>query len=301
MAKKMNCNGVLVVNKPVGPTSHDIVYRCRRLTGPGIKVGHTGTLDPFASGVLVVVTGQATRLASYLQASQKEYLAEIRLGRETDTHDREGRTVAEGQVPVLDDNEIEALLDRFRGPIRQVPPMYSAIKINGERLYKAARRNETVERPPREVEIFSLELRERAPDRLGLEIRCSSGTYIRSLARDLGRTIGCGAHLASLVRTRSGDFTLDEARTLEEIAEDTAGSLVPMNALLTEMPCVELDDSEADLILNGQALARPAPAEGREFRVLHRGDLLALAIRDGECIRPKLVLKPSGENGPVRK
>ncbi len=289
MAFQKDCNGALIINKPVGPTSHDLVYRCRKILGKGIKVGHTGTLDPFASGVLVIVTGQATRISRYIQSSDKEYIAEIQLGQETDTYDREGDIVSEKPVPHLDDKTLESALDCFRGPLQQIPPMFSAIKINGERLYKAARRKETVERPPRNIEIFSLELIDKSGTLLKLKINCSTGTYIRSLAFDLGRQIGCGAHLSSLVRTRSGSFTLADSCTIEEAEENPDRVMIPMNNLLPEIQAIELTGVEAGFITTGRPVNKKISAEADEFRLIHQGNLLALARYDGENLLPKLV------------
>jgi tRNA pseudouridine55 synthase len=289
MALTEDFNGALIINKPVGPTSHDLVYRCRKILGRGTKVGHTGTLDPFASGVLVIVVGHATRISRYIQSSEKEYLAEVRLGQETNTYDREGQVVAEKPVPILTDKEIEGYLDNFRGPLEQIPPMFSAIRINGERLYKAARRNEIVERPPRNVEIFSLACLEKTETTLKLNIRCSTGTYIRSLAYDLGSEIGCGAHLSSLVRTRTGSFTLAESCTVEELAEDPENVLIPMKSLLPEIPALELNDYDAALISEGRPVTRSVEENGPEFRLLHQGKLISLAIYDGDTLLPKLV------------
>ena len=289
MDSKENFNGALIINKPVGPTSHDLVYKCRKILGRGIKVGHTGTLDPFASGVLVIVTGQGTRVARYIQASDKEYVAEVSLGRETDTYDREGTVTAQNKVPILENGDIEKYLDSFRGPIQQVPPMFSAIKINGERLYKAARRNETVERPARNVEIFRLTLLERSETMLKLKIHCSTGTYIRSLAFDLGRKIGCGAHLSSLVRTRSGSFTLEDACTLEELEENPGEKLVPLISLLPEIPAVELSGEETAHITSGRPVSKELKVTSPEFRLTHQGNLISIARYDGENLLPKLV------------
>ena len=289
MTNPKKFNGALVINKPVGPTSHDMVYHCRRILGKGIKVGHTGTLDPFASGVLVIVTGQATRLARYIQSSSKQYIAEILLGQETDTYDREGTVVSKKNVPSLDEENIESLLNNFRGKQKQVPPMFSAVKINGERLYKAARRNETIERSARGIEIFSLNLIEKSDNLLKVEVTCSAGTYIRSLAHDLGQKIGCGALLASLVRTRSGSFTLENAGDPEEIARDPEEFLVPMIDLVPELPALELTRDEASLISHGRPLARTFDSENPEFRLLHKNRLISIASYDGILLHPKLV------------
>ena len=289
MTTNQDFNGALVIDKPVGPTSHDIVYRCRRILGKGVKVGHTGTLDPFASGVLVVVIGQATRLSNYMQSSTKEYIAEIRLGEETDTYDREGRTVMHKPVPRLTEEETESFLESFRGPQQQIPPMYSAVKINGERLYKAARRNETVERPPRNIEISSLVLLEQSREILKVKINCSAGTYIRSLAYDIGRRIGCGAHLHSLVRTRSGSFSLEEALKPEEIEMNPGSALIPMLFLLPEIPAVELNREETGLISNGRTIVKAVDSPGKEFRLVYRERLVSIAAHDGLSLVPKIV------------
>ncbi len=291
MPFKEDFNGALIINKPVGPTSHDLVYSCRKILGRGIKVGHTGTLDPFASGVLVIVVGQATRISHYIQSSDKEYLAEIRLGQETNTYDREGRIVSEKPVPLMTKREIEAVLETFSGPLQQIPPMFSAIKINGERLYKAARRNEIVERPPRNIKIFSITLLEKSETFLRLNIKCSAGTYIRSLAYDLGRHIGCGAHLSSLVRTRSGCFSLAESCSVEELAEDPRNVLIPMESLLPEIPVIELNENEVKLITTGRPVTREVKTGVPEFRLIHQGNLIALALYDGGNLLPKLVFK----------
>lgn len=287
-------NGVLVINKPSGPTSHDLVQDCRKALGRGSKVGHTGTLDPFASGVLVMVVGQASRLARYFQNSEKEYLAKITLGQETDTYDREGEIMASTQVPPVASRNIESVLNLFRGPIQQIPPMYSAIKIRGERLYKKARRNEHIERPPRDVNIHEIELISESEESLQLRIRCSPGTYIRSLAHDLGRKIGCGAHLSSLIRTRSGPFTIENSCTVEEIAQDSSSCLIPMFRLLPEIPSVELNLRESEMIKNGRTIKMDLGAKQREFRLLLGNELIAIAAYDGEKLHPRIVFPPVG-------
>jgi tRNA pseudouridine55 synthase len=210
-------DGIFNLCKPVGMTSHDVVARVRRLTHHK-RVGHAGTLDPAASGVLPVCLGQATRVVEYLSAGGKSYRATVVLGVVTDTYDAEGAVVRSTPVH-LTRAEIDAALPAFLGRQMQVPPLYSAIKKDGQPLYKLARAGIEVERQPRLVEISRLEVLEWQPPVLTLEVDCSKGTYIRSLAYDLGERLGCGAHLGGLVRLRSGPFTLEESLTLEELAQ----------------------------------------------------------------------------------
>ena len=213
----MTIDGIFNVDKPVGMTSHDVVARVRRLAGQK-RVGHAGTLDPAASGVLPVLLGQATRLAEYLSESGKAYRATIRFGVVTDSYDTEGRIVRESPVSLTYDDIADALPE-FLGNQLQRPPLYSAIKLNGQRLYKLARAGQTPEAPPRPIHIDSLEIVDWKSPTLVLDIECGKGTYIRSLAFDLGERLGPGAHLAALIRTRSGPFTLASSITLDALAQ----------------------------------------------------------------------------------
>lgn len=284
-------DGILNLNKPQGPTSHDVVQRVRALTGIR-RVGHAGTLDPLATGVLLVCVGRATRVAEYLMTGHKVYRARLRLGVTTDTYDAEGRVVAETPVEV-DRAQVEAALDRFRGRIEQVPPMYSALKHKGTPLYELARRGVDVDRrslKARQVEVFRLELTAWEPPSCTLELTCSRGTYVRTLAHDLGQVLGCGAHLAALTRLASGDFHLEDAVTLEELAQAAAGGrwpdlMVPMDAALTRFPALYLDADAARQLCSGQAV--PAIPEGEDqmtaglARAYDRdGTFLALAAYD---------------------
>jgi tRNA pseudouridine55 synthase len=212
-------HGFLVVDKPAGWTSHDVVGRVRRLLGQR-RIGHAGTLDPAATGVLPLAVGEATRVVEYLADATKAYVAEITLGVETDSYDGDGRVtaVALGAADALRREEVTRALERFLGPQQQVPPMHSAVKIGGERLYEAARRGEEVARPSRRVEFFALDLLQWEPPIARVAVECSKGTYVRSLASDLGRSLGVGGHLSDLVRTRTGPFRLQDAWTLAELA-----------------------------------------------------------------------------------
>ncbi len=241
-------NGVLNVRKPHGMTSHDVVNAVRRFAGMR-RVGHAGTLDPAAEGVLVLLLGSATRLSQYVTGARKSYRAVLKLGETTTTYDAEGEITAHHPVSVTRE-EIEAALTNFRGPLMQVPPMYSAIKQRGKKLYELARRGQEVSRPPRPVTIYHLELVAWASPHLTLEVVCSAGTYIRSLAHDLGQALGCGAHLAELLRTASGPFLLADAHPLEELrtlAErgQLAQVLLPPQAALYALPAVTLTPPQA--------------------------------------------------------
>lgn len=208
--------GILVVDKEEGWTSHDVVAKIRRLTGVR-KVGHTGTLDPMATGVLVLCVGRATRAAEFLAEDDKEYVAEVHLGVETDTLDRLGQVIGERSVPSLSVQDIERVGARFRGRISQVPPMFSAVKQAGRKLYEWAREGRTVARLPKEVLISKLDVIAYAEPVITLRVTCSKGTYVRSLAHDIGEALGCGAHLSTLRRTRCGRFRHAEALTVGHI------------------------------------------------------------------------------------
>ncbi|MFQ5586774.1 MAG: tRNA pseudouridine(55) synthase TruB [Thermodesulfobacteriota bacterium] len=211
----MSLAGILVIDKPGGMTSHDVVMKVRR-TLEVRKVGHTGTLDPMATGVLPLCIGGATKIASFLESGEKGYTATIRFGVETDSYDAEGKVVAESDTSDISDERVLEALTHFKGRIEQIPPMFSAVKVGGTPLYKLARKGITVQRRAREVEICRLDVEKIDMPFLTVHIACSKGTYIRSLSHDIGMTVGCGAHLAALRRTKSGNFTLDDATTLDQ-------------------------------------------------------------------------------------
>ena len=214
--------GALLVDKPAGPTSHDVVSWARKALGVR-RIGHTGTLDPFASGLLVLLVGGATRLAEYLSALPKTYEARARLGVRTDTHDAEGKTVSVADVGVGPTQErVAAELARFEGHVQQVPPQFSAKKVEGERMYKRARRGDTVELPPVDVDIFEIRMTDFSPPDISFTMACSSGTYVRAIARDLGDRLGVGAHLTALRRTAVGNFSVDRAVSGDVLREGLA-------------------------------------------------------------------------------
>lgn len=283
--------GLLNVHKPSGPTSHDIVAQVRRGTQVS-KVGHAGTLDPMASGVLVLCLGPATRLSEYVMRSPKRYEARVRLGVTTDSYDAEGIILQERPVGEVTAAQVEAALDLFRGDIQQVPPMYSAIKRGGKKLYDLARSGLDVEREPRPVTISRLELIQHEPPFLTLDVVCSPGTYLRSLAYDLGEALGMGGHLTGLVRVHSGIFHLADAVPLDVLMEAmTADSwrdyLLPPELALGDMPVVQLAEEQAQRVANGNTIdadgasgqARAHDPEGRLLAILEGHDMFWQPVR----------------------
>ena len=274
-------SGVLVVDKPTGMTSHDVVQAIRR--GTNIRrAGHTGTLDPRASGVLVVLLGPAVRLSEYVSASDKRYQAVIMLGTTTDTFDADGKTTSSLPVNVTEE-QFNTELQKFVGRIEQVPPPYSAVKVNGRKAYDMARAGEEVELAPRIIDVYSLELLEWAPPEVVIDVNCSSGTYVRSLANDLGERLGCGASLSGLRRTKNGRFTLRDAVPLRKLNEAFIdGSwyqyLIPAAEALSDWPAIELDQVQMDAIRHGHRIQAAADAGPRACGVSEQGELVALLV-----------------------
>jgi tRNA pseudouridine55 synthase len=290
---------VLVVAKEPGPTSHDIVALVRRLSGVR-RVGHGGTLDPFATGVLPVFVGQATRLVEYHLVDEKEYRALVCFGARSTTDDLDGElTPGDGPPPARE--QVEAALDDFRGQIEQVPPDYSAVRISGRRAYELARHGRKPELRPRSVTIHSLELREWDDSQPGrpvatVELRCSAGTYVRALARDLGERLGSGAYLGALTRTASGPFRLAEAHPLEHVREMLAGGrieeiLLPPDAGLDAYPRVTLAERDLASLRQGQIIRFASSADdGALLRVVDgAGRLAAIARTRGGLLHPEKV------------
>ncbi len=320
-------NGVLVIDKPSGPTSHDVVARVRHLTGLK-RVGHTGTLDPMATGVLPLVIGKATRLARFVSTGAKHYQAKIRLGWETDTYDLTGQPITppSGSVlinmsgrkpaiatqtePLCSQEDIEAALEDFRGSYNQQPPPFSAKRINGIRAYKLARKRVPVVPKPVPVTVHELTLPSFQNNVVSLHISCSTGFYVRSLAHDLGRKLGCGAHLFSLRRIRSGDFGLDRAISLDEFEQNVEGAVaacIPLEELLPSAPSIMLSVKIASRVAHGQPISETDVGEqlslaskittSRDVSVLTRvfgpdKNLLAIGeySRHDRTLRPIVVL-----------
>jgi tRNA pseudouridine55 synthase len=251
--------GVLVVDKPAGWTSFDVVAKTRRLAGIR-QIGHSGTLDPMATGVLVLCLGQATRLLEYLVGQPKTYQATITLGTATDTYDATGAITSQHPVPELTLEDFERSLGAFRGEIMQTPPAYSAIKRDGEAHYKRARRGEAVALEPRPVTIYELLVLGVAGHELEIRVTCSAGTYIRSIGHDLGEALGCGAHLSSLRRLAVGSFTIGQAVTLQALADDDWQRwLLPPSAAVAHLPRVEVTAGEIARLMHGQSIAVQQP------------------------------------------
>lgn len=272
-------SGVLVVDKPVGLTSHEVVQIIRR--GTNIRrAGHTGTLDPRASGVLVVLLGPAVRLSEYVSASDKRYQAVLQLGTTTDTYDADGRVLTTNPVEISE-QQFETALQSFIGEIEQVPPPYSAVKIKGRKAYEMAREGEEVDLQPRRITVYSLELLEWAPPEAVIDVYCSSGTYVRSLANDLGKMLGCGAHLVGLRRTKSGRFTLRDAVPLRKLRESFENNswyqyVIPAAEALSDWPSVELTLEQVDAIRHGHRVPGKAGIGKMARGISEQGDLVAL-------------------------
>lgn len=297
---RRHVSGILLLDKPSGISSNHALQAVKRLYRAE-KAGHAGTLDPLASGLLPVLLGDATRFSGYLLEAEKAYEAEVRLGATTTTGDAEGE-VLESRPVTVGRAEVEAVLARFRGIQSQVPPMYSALKRDGRPLYELARRGETVERAPRTIEVFTLELAVWAPETLNLEVRCSKGTYIRTLAEDIGAALGCGAHLSALRRSGTGAFRISEATSLDVLsALDEAGRdkvLRPVDQILIQLPKVELDPATAARFGHGQAVQGGGTSEGlcRVYAASGRFLGLAEASPDGRLAPRRLIAERAAES-----
>jgi tRNA pseudouridine55 synthase len=289
-------DGILIVDKPSGVTSHDVVQRARKILKTH-KVGHLGTLDPMATGVLPLCIGKATRIGRFFPSSPKEYVGQIRFGFATTTYDREGEADGPERPFEHSRESLEEAMRTFTGKLLQKPPLISAKKIGGEPSYKLARQGKAVESPAVEVEVFSFELTGFAPPLASFRVVCSPGTYVRSLAHDLGQKLGCGAHLESLRRVRSGNFNEREAVPLNDSAKS---HVIPIEHLLHEFSSVVVEDEAAeDRVLHGNPIRAGAADGSPSFvRILNkRGEFLAVASRESGWVRPLVVLisPPSDE------
>jgi len=307
-------DGILIIDKPENFTSHDVVARLRRILKTK-RVGHTGTLDPFATGVLVMLVGKATRLAQFLDKDAKEYEAIVRFGVETDTGDRTGELrMTNDELRDFSDEGLENILNDFRGEIEQTPPMYSAKKVDGKKLYELARKGIEIERQPVKVTIYELEtMPQRTPRNTEIEIEdqplktedralrvaCSAGTYIRTLAEDIGRRLGTGAHLAELRRTRAGKFDLSKAVTIEGLetiveSEKLDDYLISMNEAVSHLPPVVLNEKEIEDTGHGKKLRMENTfSDDQTVRMIDAAEnLIAVGFYDGreKTVQPKLVL-----------
>jgi tRNA pseudouridine55 synthase len=294
-----DAHGILNLYKPSGPTSHDCVYRVRRVYGTR-RVGHAGTLDPLATGVLLMGLGNGTRVLEYLQGMPKTYLADLRFGIATDTQDITGKVIDRSDPSDLTHQAVIEALAPFIGEIQQLPPMFSALKQGGKKLYELARKGETVEREARPVTIYALELLDFQPGAEAsgrLRVQCSAGTYIRTLCHDLGDALGCGATMTALEREAIGPFTAADATSLDNLTEERP--LVPLAKALEHLPAAVLSDDEARRLTQGQFVSAPEGTPDGANRVLNEaGELLAIAIVHGHgearLLAPEKVFPQSG-------
>ena len=279
--------GILLIDKPVGITSHDVVNDMRRRLGTR-RVGHAGTLDPLACGLLVVAVGPATRFLQYLPLEPKVYLADIEFGYSSSTYDAEGEPIPGGPVPDDLAGAIESAISNFKGLISQLPPLYSAVKVGGRPLYKYARDGKSPVREPRTVHIEAFDILGVSGNTAKAHISCSGGTYVRSLANDLGEAIGCGAYLTSLVRTSVGRFRLADAQSPEDV---TPSLLVPLKEALRPMAQLQLDEDETTAVREGRAIIRSDPPPGNLAALLDpRGEVFSIARIAGNVAQPECVI-----------
>jgi tRNA pseudouridine55 synthase len=307
-------DGILLLDKSNGPTSHDVVAKVRRLAGQP-RIGHGGTLDPFATGLLVLVLGRATRLAAFHQGGAKRYEATFSFGGATTTDDLDGEKIL-SNGPAATRERVEALLPRFRGALEQVPPSHSAKRTDGVRAYERARAGEIVELAPRAVEVTRFEITswdESHPDEplMGAVLDVSSGTYIRAIARDLGAALGCGAHLVALRRIGSGPFNVAQAHTMEAVAEAALGGslthlLLPLDAGIEAIPAITLGELGTDLLRDGAAIPDALLNEhllvsvGEQVRLMAEGILVALGRRTEVGVQPERVFITPNAAPPVK-
>ena len=278
-------NGIIIIDKPAGWTSMDVCAKLRGILKTK-KIGHAGTLDPMATGVLPVFVGRATRAVSFAEGGEKEYVAGLRLGRTTNTQDTEGETLTQSPVTVGRE-ELEAVLPRFTGEISQIPPMFSAIKINGQKLYDLARQGKEVERKARAVTVFALEVVEQVSETdYILRIRCSKGTYVRTLCHDIGQALGCGGCMFSLRRTMAAGFTLDESVTLEQMQEGGEALLRPTDSLFRDRPDYRLKtEKQEERCRNGNPFFIQESLPEGEYRIYGReGAFLCLSRLQGDTM-----------------
>ncbi len=301
-----NLNGIVNVNKPIGMTSHDVVYRLRKILNIK-KIGHTGTLDPDASGVLPMCVGRATKTADMLTAQDKQYIAEATLGAATDTLDASGTVIETAEADVTADR-LKEVLGEFVGDIEQIPPMYSAIKVDGKRLYTLAREGIEIERTPRSVHIEKIELIEFMPNdnKFVIRVDCSKGTYIRSLCDDIGRRLGCFAHMSALERTRSGRFDIADSYTPDEIAEmadrGDFSFLTPTDEVFAELPKLIVSNRKARIMCSGTRISTQGCTDGTTYRVYDEaGNFLTISRAENGVLVILKTFYQSIENGGVGK
>lgn len=290
-------SGALLVDKPIGPTSHDVVARARRALGER-SIGHIGTLDPLATGLLVLLVGRATRLASLMTGALKTYEATVRLGFSTNTFDAAGerQAIEHGVAPAaIDDAAVDDVIEGMRQQRSQMPPAFSAKQVGGVRAYTLARRNEVPDLRPVDVCVYAMEWRREAPDILRITLTCSAGYYVRAMAQEIGERLGCGAHLEALRRTRVGSFDVAAAVALDALEQDTretaAARLLPVEALLPELPAVTLTEAGVTRASHGNVVSMAVPGGETRYRLLAPdGQLVAIADASPVGLKPFIVI-----------
>ena len=278
-------SGIIIIDKPAGWTSQDVAARLRGVFHER-RIGHGGTLDPMATGVLPIFVGRATRAVEFFEHAEKEYLAGLRLGVQTDTQDLTGEIVAQRPVSVTRE-QVQAALEGFLGVQEQLPPMYSAVKIGGKKLYELARQGKTVERKPRQIELLELELLSGENADWQFRVRCSKGTYVRTLCHDIGQALGCGGCMSSLRRTKAGGYGLDRAVTMEEIIsmDDPAACLLPVDSVFDRLPRVTVHENQLRAIYNGAAVKASGLADGSYRVYAPDGTFLMVGLAEGGTLK----------------
>lgn len=296
-ARGRDVDGIVLLDKPIGITSNSALQKVKRIFNAN-KAGHTGSLDPLATGLLPICLGEATKISGYLLEADKAYTGTCKLGIRTNTADAEGDVIEQHEVAAFSVKQVKQVLSRFTGTLEQIPPMHSAIKQNGQPLYKLAHQGKEVERKARTVHIHALDLVRFEGDELEISLQCSKGTYVRTLAEDIGQALGCGAHLSALRRTQTGAFDIEQAITLEQLAEkaesgfETLDSVIlPMQQALADWPVLQLSDNSAFYLRRGQAVqVAKAPTEGWVCLVSEDGFLgIGEVLGDGKVAPRRLV------------
>lgn len=280
-------DGIVIINKPLGFTSQQVVSKVKRILGEK-KAGHTGTLDPFATGVLPILLGKGTKLSQYLIEHDKKYVATIYLGEKKDTGDQEGITIETKEVPILSEAEIKLVLKSFKGEQKQIPPMYSAIKINGKKLYEYARNGENIERPERDIKIYEINLIEKKENLIKFEVACSKGTYIRVLCEDIAEKLGTVGYMCALERTVVNNFNIENAIKLEEL-EENIDKIITIEDYFLQTPKINLIEKKVDLLLNGVKLSYNL--EDGFYRIYNtQNEFLGIAKAQNQLLKRELIL-----------
>lgn len=280
-------DGIVIINKPLGLTSQQVVSKVKKILNEK-KAGHTGTLDPFATGVLPILLGKGTKLSQYLIEHDKKYIATIYLGEKKDTGDQEGITIEKRSVPILSEEEIKLVLESFKGEQKQIPPMYSAIKINGKKLYEYARNGEKVERPEREIKIYEINFIEKKENLVKFEVSCSKGTYIRVLCEDIAEKLGTVGYMSALERTLVNDFQVENAISLEELQENI-DKIISIEEYFSQTPKIDLTEKKVELLLNGVKLTYNL--EDGFYRIYNtQNQFLGIAKVQNQLLKRELIL-----------